>query len=187
MYAGNAFGAAPDAAVWAELAKTHHLSAEFTQTQKRAILKKPLVSSGTIEFERPENLVWTVKLPAPSTFELHGSVASMEFPQLGLKERFDLDSMPDANRLASSLLVWLQADPAAVERDFTVHYLDAPARIVLTPKSPSLQGLIKKMELHVKESPWRISGVNLEEPSGDTVDLAFHRVILDGKPIPDAP
>jgi len=185
--AGEAIAAPPHAGIWAELAKTSDLRAEFRQTQTRKILKKPLESRGHLEFQRPEHLVWSVVSPTKSTFELKGSVATMEFPDLGLKDSFDLQAMPEAQRLASSLLVWLNADPATVEKDFSITYLDSPPRIHLEPKEATLKGLIQHMELEVVPGPWRVSSVRMTEPSGDTVHLHFQSVVLDGKSVPDAP
>jgi hypothetical protein len=165
-----------DASVWTELAKTHELTASFTQVQHRAVLKAPLSSNGTVHFTRPQELDWVVESPSKSSFTLKNSIATMSYPELGMNDTIDLASVPDANRLATSLLVWMQADASAVDRDFTVTYSDAGARLV--PRDAQLKKLLASIELTLVASPWRVTAVKLSEPSGDTVDIAFSNVVL---------
>lgn len=173
------------AAVWPELAKVQTLQANFVQVQSRKILRHPLESLGTVRFTRPSTLVWNVLTPMRSTFSLEGQRATMDVPDVGVHERFDLAAVPDASRLATSLMVWLEADAAAVERDFTATYVQAPASVRLVPKDTRLAGLVTTVTLDLAESPWRVAAVHFSEPGGDTVDIVFRGVILDGLAVPD--
>lgn len=171
-------GPAPGPAVWAELGRVKELSASFTEVQHRAILKSPLTSAGTVRFTRPDTLVWSVTSPARSTFSLAGTVATMDYPDLQQHERIDLGAVPDANRLASSLLVWMRADAVAVDRDFTVAYTATGA--TLTPKDPKLQALVARIELTLGHDPAWVRDVALVEPDGDRSEIHFSGVTLDG-------
>jgi hypothetical protein len=160
------------------------LEARFSQVQHRAILKQPLTSTGDVRFERAgPKLAWTVTSPSKSSFTLDGQVAKMAYPDLGMSETIDLAQVPDASRLATSLLVWMQADAAAVERDFVATYAaDAAA---LKPKDKQLAALISEIRIRFAPSPWRVRDVALVEPDGDRVDIAFSGVVLDGKAVSD--
>ena len=162
---------ATDATIWTELAKQEELSAKFTQVQHRAVLKVPLTSTGTVRFSRPQSLEWIVESPSRSSFTLKDAVATMSYPELNMTETIDLASVPDASRLATSMLVWMQADAGAVTRDFTVTYQADGAS--LAPKDPQLQKLLTRIDLTVAPSPWRVTAVVLTEPSGDHVDITF--------------
>lgn len=178
-----------DATVWAELARVQRLEASFDQTQTRTVLKQPLKSRGEVRFERAapaaagSALTWQVTEPGRSTFSLVGSVARMEYPDLGMKESFDLAQVPDASRLASSLLVWMQADAAAVAREFDTTYGADTA--VLEPKDATLRALLASIEIHFVPGPWRVHAVDLVEPDGDRVNIVFRGVKLDGVAIAD--
>lgn len=173
-----------DATVWAELARVQRLEASFEQTQVRAVLKQPLVSRGNVRFERATSaLTWQVTQPGASTFSLIGSIAKMEYPDLGMKESFDLAQVPDASRLASSLLVWMQADGAAVARDFDTTYGADTA--TLKPKDPTLRGLLAEIQIRFAPAPMRVRGVDLVEPDGDRVHIEFQGVRLDGVAVSD--
>lgn len=177
--------AATDRDVWAELARVQQLQAQFTQTQYRAILKQPLVSEGNVAFTRAgSKLAWDVTTPSRSRFTLDGAVAKMEYPDLKVSETIDLAKVPDASRLATSLLVWMQADPAAVDRDFEATYGDGYAS--LRPRDEKLRALIVEIRIHFAEGPARVRAVHLVEPDGDRVEIAFRQVVLDGRPVPDA-
>lgn len=165
-----------NASVWTELARAQELRARFTQVQHRAVLKAPLTSTGTVHFSRPQSLEWVVETPARSSFTLKDSIATMSYPELGMSDSIDLASVPDANRLATSLLVWMQADAAAVERDFTVRYGVGSAH--LEPKDPKLQKLLRGIDLTVTANPYRVTAVSLVEPTGDTVTITFSDVTL---------
>ncbi len=177
-------GHAVDASVWAELGRVQRLDARFDQTQVRTVLKAPLESRGSVRYERPTSaLTWQVETPGRSTFSLVGSVARMEYPDLGMKESFDLAQVPDASRLATSLLVWMQADPVAVARDFDTTY--GPDTATLRPKDATLKALLSEIRIRFAAAPVRVRAVDLVEPDGDLVQIVFHTVRLDGVAIAD--
>lgn len=174
---------AVDATVWSELGRVTHLQAEFSQTQTRKVLKTPLTSTGSLEFTRPGQLTWTVRTPYASTFSLTAGVARMTVPSLQVDQTIDLNQVPDAGRLAASLMVWLQADATAVDRDFSVHYGASDA--TLEPRDSRLAGLLASIHLDLVANPWRVKDVTLTEPSGDHTDIRFSSVTLDGVRAPE--
>ncbi len=174
-----------DASVWLELGKVQSLQADFIQVQTRTILKRPLESSGAVRFDRPGTLTWAVLTPARSTFSMGGGKATMELPDHRAHRVVDLATLPEFKRLAASVMVWLQADPVAVARDFTTTYAPSPPTIVLIPVDPTLGRLVKTIELGIAESPFRVAHVRIVEPTGDTVEIRFSKVVLDGVPVPD--
>lgn len=179
---------AVDDSVWAELARVQKLEASFDQTQTRTVLKQPLKSRGAVRFDRGtpttgSALEWQVIEPGRSTFSLVGSVARMEYPDLGVNQSFDLSQVPEASRLASSLLVWMQADAAAVAREFDATY--GPDTAVLVPKDPTLRALLASITIRFAPAPWRVRTVQLLEPDGDRADIQFRGVKLDGVAIVD--
>jgi hypothetical protein len=91
--------------------------------------------------------------------------------------------VPDANRLATSLMVWLKADPGAVERDFVVTYGSSDATLV--PRDEKLKGLLASIRITVASGPWRVDHVDLVEPDGDHTEIRFRAVVADGVALPD--
>lgn len=173
---------AVDASIWAGLAATDQLSARFTQVQHRAILRAPLVSEGSLSYARQSgHLSWQVEKPSRSRFTLDGSIARTEYPDLGISETYDLAQVPEASRVAASMMVWLRADPAQVEAEFTVRY--EGERVTLAPKDATLKALLAEIQLTVVPDPWRVSRVELVEPDQDRVVITFHDVVLDGRPV----
>jgi outer membrane lipoprotein-sorting protein len=48
---------------WAELDRVSRLRARFEQVQHRSVLSRPLVSTGTLSFERPNRVRWGSRSP----------------------------------------------------------------------------------------------------------------------------
>jgi hypothetical protein len=173
-----------DSGVWTELGRVNELAGSFTQVQHRAILRAPLTSEGTVRFTRAgSKLSWVVEKPSRSSFTLDGSTVRMDYPELGMSETVDLAQVPDASRLASSLLVWMKADPESVARDFDVIY--ERDGVALTPKDPDLRRLVAQIRLTLADAPVRVKQVELLEPDGDRVVIQFHHLVLDGSPVPE--
>lgn len=166
-------------AVWADLSAVQSLRAEFTQTQHRKLLSVPLVSSGTLAFERPDRLRFEVSEPSPSTFRMDGSTVELAYPDLDVVESVDLAGSPEARRLVEGLLVWLAADREAVEADYDWSWDPEAATIALTPKRPALQALLSRIELTVTGEPAHVERVLLVEPDDDRVEIAISAVELD--------
>jgi hypothetical protein len=174
---------AADAGTWRALGTVSTLEAEFVQVQHRKILAKPLEGAGHLKFRRPEMLAWQVRSPAASTFTLDRGVATMDYPDLGVHETIDLGQLPEAQQLAASMLAWLRADPAEVERDFVVTYGAKDARLV--PREATLKALLAAITVTFAEAPVRVVAVRLDEPDGDWVDIRFRGIRLDGTAVPD--
>lgn len=177
---GLAAGAAvsPDLeAAFAAMAQVKSLQASFTQVQTRQVLSRPLESSGTLAFTRPDRLRWEVTSPAPSLFVLEGTLVGNWWPQLGVREEVDLGERPEVRRTVEAMMVWLQADLAAVQRDFTVTWTAPVARLV--PRAEPLNALIHHLDLTVSGAPPRVETVVIAEPDGDRVEIRLTDVVLD--------
>lgn len=174
---------AADAGTWRALGAVADLQADFAQVQHRKILRRPLAGKGHLRFRRPSSLEWQVTSPAPSTFRLDDGVATMDYPDLGMHETVDLRQVPEAHQLAASMLAWLRADAAEVERDFEVTYGAKDARLV--PREATLKSLLAAITVTFADAPVRVASVRLDEPDGDWVDIRFTGLLLDGKAVPD--
>ncbi len=162
------------AALWGQMAKVGQVSAEFEQTQQRAILKQPLVSKGVLAFQRPDRLRWEVRSPSPSVFILQGTRIAMAYPALGITQEHDLAEQPEAARIVAAMLVWLAADLEAVERDYVVSFDGHIA--TLTPKTASLRAMLAWVELTIAGTPPHVQRILLAEPSGDQVSIVLSAV-----------
>jgi outer membrane lipoprotein-sorting protein len=183
LLALSAHAAEVDAdAVWRHLAEAPHLRADFTQVQERKLLKTPLVSTGTLAFERPDRLRWEVNGAAASVFVVRGESVAARMPGVQQVTRVDLAQQPQLAGLVSGLTVWLAADSEALARSYTVQ-LESDRLVTLTPKDPMLLRAVSKLTLHIAPSRDHVSSVELLEPDGDRTTITLSNVDLVS-PIP---
>lgn len=167
-------------ATWAELDRVQRLRAHFEQVQYRSVLSRPLASTGTLSFERPNQVRWEVERPARSLFVMNGTNVGTALPDLGHRESIDLAASPEAARFVQGLMVWLGGDLAAVQRDYTAVWKSGPpAVLVLTPRDPALVRLLASITLTLGGSPPQIERVVLVEPGGDRVEITFSAIERD--------
>ena len=174
-------------AVWEAMSQVRSLEASFEQSRTTTLLTHPLVSTGTLRFVRPDKLAWVVEQPGRSTMVVSGTQVGMSYPDLGVHEQLDLAGDPDAERLVRSMMVWLAGDLEQVSRDYGLAWAAAPADgpagalhlATLTPRDPTMAGLIARLELSIGGEPLRVMAVTMHEPDGDRVDITMGDVRLD--------
>lgn len=162
---------------WEELSAPSTLQAEFVQVRTSRLLSQPIQSTGTLAFEKPDRMAWSVATPARSTFVMDGSTVGMAFPDLGVRESIDLSSNAEVASLVAGMMVWLGSDLQRVQQDYTLTWETDHA--VLVPKDEQLKGIIGSLDLKLTGSPKRIDTVTIVEPDGDTVVITFSEVKTD--------
>jgi outer membrane lipoprotein-sorting protein len=167
----------PAEALWTSMGQVTTLQADFVQVRHSQLLSQPLTSSGTLRFERPGKLAWTVESPARSTFVMDGTTVGMLYPDLGVREEIDLASSPEATQLVQGMMVWLNGDLAAVRADYDLTWsAGPPVQATLVPKGAPLSGVLSRIELVVQGEPPVIQHVTLHEPDGDRVEITLSNV-----------
>ena len=157
--------------VFSHLAQAQTVQSSFTQTQHRQVLARPLVSRGSLVFARPDKLRWQVDTPARAIFVMDGPSFTTAMPDLGTVEQVSLAGQPELLGLVEGLTVWLQADLAAVQRDYDASWQDG--LLVLEPKKDALSRWVKRFTLTLSSDHSEVVQVALTEPDGDRVVLAF--------------
>ncbi len=175
-------------AVWQAMNQVGSLQARFTQRRSSSLLQAPLISTGQLQFQRPDKLAWIVETPGRSLMVVDGSTVGLSYPDLGVQETMDLAGDPDAERLVRSMMVWLAGDLQQVLADYQVHWSSAGAeetapgtlhRATLQPRDPTMAALVSSLELCIGGDPLRVLAVAMLEPDGDRVDIKLHDVQLD--------
>jgi outer membrane lipoprotein-sorting protein len=173
-------------AVWEAMSQVRSVQANFVQVQYRSLLSKPLESTGTLAFTRPDQILWRVEHPAKSIFVINGTKVGMAYPDLGVREEMDLAGNPEAERLTRGMMVWLAGDLAQVTRDYDLAWQPGPPAVaVLTPKDETLAALLSKIELTISGDPPRVESVVMHEPDGDRIEITLTDLVLDPTLPPD--
>ena len=160
---------------WDTLAQVQTLQASFTQTQHRAWLREPLISTGTIAFTRPATIEWVVIEPSASVMSWQDGQLSMQSPGQPAMQ-INLAETPQATPLVDAFTVWLSGDVAAIQRAFTIDYVANGA--VLTPKDEAMHQHLASMTLTVAASGQYVERVVLTEPDSDTLTIELSDVTV---------
>jgi outer membrane lipoprotein-sorting protein len=152
---------------------------DFTQTKHLPILAMPLVSKGHLYFQSPESLRWEYRSPIASILLMHD----------GRIRRFTKDTRSQhyreesASGLDAMQVVMEQISQWLGGRFDTNPYFDAALkpdqRIVLTPKQTAIQGILKRVELHLGNRPGMIRRVVIYETETAYTDLVFEKTVLN--------
>ncbi len=164
-------------ATWARMAEVNRLQADFVQVRYSRLLSKPFSSSGTLRFERPGRLAWTVEEPSPSTFVMDGTRVGMWYPDLGVREEIDLSGSPETARLVQGMMIWLGGDLDQVTEQYEFSWTAPTA--TLTPKETSMKVIVDRLELTIGGEPPLVTAVVIHEPDGDRVEITLQNVQID--------
>lgn len=183
LLSAQAPGVAEGTALLQRLAKAHvdvqHITANYVQRRMTKLVKKPLLSSGTLAFRRePGCVVFRVVAPRVAVIRLdslHYEVYREEQQRL---ERFVLpsDEMPrllfDALSLTETKLRE-RFEVAGCER-----VADQPSRrrVRLVPKDEKTRRVATEVSLLIDTTTAGLCGFGYTDPRGDTVDVELSDV-----------
>lgn len=166
-------------AIRQDAAGIHTIQADFIQETHLKILKKPLVSKGIFCFKAPDSLRWEYHRPIES-------ILLMDRGKIRRYIRTDQGFIRDAGaRLQAMQIVmreitgWL-AGRFADNPDFKAALVPGP-KIVLTPRSPALAAIIRKIVLVPAKQPGVIDSVYIDEGKNSYTKLTFTGCRLNEK------
>ena len=159
------------------------LQGDFTQETHLKILARPLVSHGTLTFQAPQSLRWEYRDPVHSIMLMHNGKMEKMTERDG---RFEKDNGPGSGSMQFILPVigdWLDgrfADTPA----FKANCIDERT-IVLTPREPGLQAVIRSIELHLGQQHGVMDSVTIFEGPDAFTRLTFTNIVLN-REIPES-
>jgi outer membrane lipoprotein-sorting protein len=162
-------------ALLAKLAKVEGLSARFREEKRLSLVAVPLVSEGTIHYQKPRKLARHTLKPSPSSVLLMGDV--VRFADATRNETIGLDTQPALRMLIDTFVGVLAGDKAALAR-FAEPSLDERGgggwRIKLTPKDPKLLRIVRMLAFEGKDG--ELSAMELVDGHGDVTRTTFSDV-----------
>lgn len=153
-------------ALMAQLAGVASSRARFVETRQSALLKQPLVLTGTLVYQRPDRLEKHVATPFVESVTIAGSRVDIARPG----ETGRTIAMPPAGparALAESLRATLAGDLPALARHFVVEVAGTPGAwtMTLTPRDPALAATVERVTFAGAAD--RVQRIDVLEASGD--------------------
>ncbi len=159
----------------AAFARIPGLSAEFREEKTIALLREPVVSTGTLYFAPPSRLARHVLAPTPSSLVLDGD--TLRFGDARGETSLDLGATPAARALVDAFRSVLAGDRATLLRDFDARYEPEGGdawRTELVPRSASARRLVTRVILAAEGVIVRT--LEVREASGDVSRTTFTQV-----------
>lgn len=154
------------------LSTTRTLKANFTQSKKIKVLKKPLLSSGKLIFDRETGVFWKLEKPFESIIVIDQTKLT-SIDDEGKKITFKAEEKPMLYGFTKIFLSIFSGNTEELKKHFTVYYGKSNGKwqIGLIPSSAELKKVLSKILL--SGSNQTVSDIKLWESNGDLTDIHF--------------
>jgi outer membrane lipoprotein-sorting protein len=156
------------------------VSARFREERRIALLREPLVSSGTVYFAPPDRLVRHVERPIASTALIEGG--ELRFGAGGAQRSLDLEANSAVRGFVDGFRLLLAGDLAALRQLYEVH-LEAPPgsedawELALRPSQEPLRTAIESIRISGRDRT--LLALRIRERNGDETRMEFSDVRTD--------
>ena len=155
----------------AKVASVKDLTADFEQKKFSPLLKKPLVSKGTI-FAKGSAMLWDTKTPEPTRMRIDGT--SLQIYDIDQKK---IEQYPLKGKLAA-----MAANPlprlAILMEQFDItkgpDATDTSIHLVLTPKQDELKQYVKTVRVTIYALTGLASEFEITDPDGERTEIHFY-------------
>jgi outer membrane lipoprotein-sorting protein len=145
----------------------------FTETRQTRLLKKPMVSEGTLTFIPPATFVKTIKTPGEEEATIAGNIVTLKKrEEHGYRiDRIALDGHPALEGTLGSFVHLMRGEKAALEKLFTTETSGSEEawELTLTPRSQEMLEYIQ--EIRVEGGKGDLSTITYEETNGNQITL----------------
>lgn len=159
----------------AQLGRASGIRSHFTQTQTRAALKQPLVSSGWLLLVRGRGVVWHIETPYQATYLITDAGVSeinAAGQRVGAAAAHGTSGARGIAEVSKMMRAMLGGDLTALYSQFDVQASGTPTqwRMQLTPNQPQLAQAIKGLQMSGGNY---LQSLRITLASGDITSLEF--------------
>lgn len=154
-----------------ELGTVQKETAHFVEHRYLHLLKKPLVSSGTLVYAAPGRLQKDTEQPKPEHLVVDGDTIAIE--RDGKMETLQLADYPQIGAFIEGIRATLAGDLAALERFYTVavNGTGEAWELVLQPRDAKMQAMVAA--IRISGSNARIERIDTQESDGDRSEMTI--------------
>lgn len=162
------------AQLMANLARHKGGRAKFVETRNLALLDKPLVATGELNYTPPDRLEKLTLTPKPELLRLDRETLSIEREQHKLS--INLANQPEAMAFVDSIRGTLSGNRAALEKNYALHLSGTQQKWVLTllPSEPKIAALL--LRITVTGSGNQVRSIEYLQADGDRSLLVIEPV-----------
>lgn len=155
-------------------AKQPGFEASFTEERTSHLLKKPVITEGSVWFSVPDKFRREVRTPSPSTTISDGHTMWIDYPSFNEVEIYTLGGRSFFNESLAALTAGLNFEH--IDEYYNFHAFRAPGggyRLELTPKKPSLRRVVQQIILEVNNDLVPVR-TEITLPKSDHLSTEYH-------------
>src|SRR5438552_7024285 len=146
--------------------------ADFQEERVIRLMKKPVVSSGTVWFQPPNKFRREVKGNSPSVTVSDGRQLWIYYPNFKSAERYPLGKGSPLDSTVTAINSALNLEN--IENMFQINAAktDKGYELALTPRTPSMRRAFQKLDLRVNDN-LRVERTDMLLPNGDRIVTTY--------------
>jgi outer membrane lipoprotein-sorting protein len=173
---------------WASIRKAagnvRSLRADFVQTKRLRILKRPIVSRGSFFYRRPAQMRWEYSSPVKSVVIMDAD-GVQRYAWRGNKYVRDATAkLRPVQAVLGEMSLWLRGDFAQSKVFSPSLRSGSPPRVRLVPRDPAFRKLISQIELLLSRVPGVVDAIEIVEGPDASTRIEFVNLQLN-QPLAD--
>src|SRR5213592_933465 len=146
--------------------------ADFQEERVIRLMKKPVVSSGTVWFQSPKKFRREVKGNSPSITVSDGRQLWIYYPNFKSAERYPLGKGSPLDSTVAAINSALNLENIENTFQITPTKSDNGYELALLPRTASMKRVFQKLDLHINDN-LRVDRTDMLLPNGDRIVTAY--------------
>lgn len=146
--------------------------ADFQEQRVIQLMKKPILSSGTIWFQPPNKFRREVKGNSPSVTASDGRQLWIYYPNFKSAEHYPLGKGSPLDSTVTAINSALNLENIENTFQITAIKSDKGYELTLLPRTGSMKRVFQKLDLHINEN-LRVERTDMLLPNGDRIVTAY--------------
>jgi outer membrane lipoprotein carrier protein len=156
----------------ANIRQNRSTQADFQEERVIRLMKKPIMSSGTVSFQPPNKFRREVKGTSPSVTVNDGRQLWIYYPNFKSAERYPLGKGSPLDSTVAAINSALNLEN--IENSFQINATksDKGYELALIPRRASMKRVFQKLDLHINDN-LRVERTDMLLPNGDRIVTAY--------------
>src|SRR2546430_3513566 len=146
--------------------------ADFQEERVIRLMKKPVVSSGTVWFQPPNKFRREVKGNSPSVSVSNGRDLWIYYPNFKSTERYPLGKGSPLDATVAAINSALNLENIESSFNITATKTENRYQLQLMPRSYAMKRAFQKLDLKINEK-FRVEGTDMLLPNGDRIVTTY--------------
>jgi outer membrane lipoprotein-sorting protein len=146
--------------------------ADFHEERVIRLMKKPVVSSGTVWFQPPNKFRREVKGNSPSVTVSDGRELWIYYPNFKSAERYPLGKGSPLDATVAAINSALNLENIETSFNISATKSDTGHELALLPRTAAMKRVFQKLDLRINDK-FRVEGTDMLLPNGDRIVTTY--------------